>query len=57
MVQKVKEEKTEEWKQDLWNMVDFCAEHGIRPDVTMPAFTPLSARREPTESKARNLIP
>ena len=56
MVQKVKEEKTEEWKQDLWNMVDFCAKNRIRPDVAMPAFTPLSARREPKESKARIMI-
>ena len=56
MVQKVKEEKSEEWKQDLWNMVDFCAENGIRPDVTMPTFTPLSARREAKESKARIMI-
>ena len=47
VVQKVSEEKSEEWKQDLWSMVDFCAEMGVTPIVTLPTFTPLAERREP----------
>ena len=45
-VQKVKEPKSEGWKRNLWNMVDFCAEMGSVSDVHLPEYTPLIPKKE-----------
>ena len=45
-VQAVKEEKSEDWKQDIWQMITYCAEIGAAPKVSLPESTPLAARRE-----------
>ena len=45
-VQAVKEEKSEDWKQDIWQMITYCAEIGAAPKVSLQESTPLAARRE-----------
>lgn len=50
-VQAVKEKKSEHWKNDLWKMIDYCAEIGAAPKVALPESTPLAPRKEAPLSK------
>ena len=47
----VKNPKSNDWKVDIWDLIDFCASEGETPDVCLPSHTPVVPRREPLESK------
>ena len=55
-VQKISQPKNEGWKEDLWAMVNYCAEVGVAPNVSLPESIPLKTRREAQHTKAIFLL-
>ena len=47
VIQPVKVEKDDTWKQDIIQAVNYCCETGTVPDVTLPAAEPLSTTKCP----------
>lgn len=50
-VQKISQSKNEGWKEDIWAMVNYCAEVGVLSNVFLPESIPLKTRREAQHTK------
>ena len=45
-VMQMKEPKSDSWKDDLWDLIDWCAETNQVPVVKLPPSVPLKPRTE-----------